>query len=84
MGAFGLGFDYDTTRKEHRVRGVVRGSRAAAAGLGNGMRVLAHDIWFGGIHREVELVVRDGRTKKTIGWRPMSTKTVDVPQFTVR
>jgi predicted metalloprotease with PDZ domain len=83
MGPYDLGFDLERSRAEKEVRGVRTGSRAEAAGLRDGEKLLAISVHGDRIDIPVEADVQRDGERRRITWLPQGEPTA-VPQFSVR
>jgi predicted metalloprotease with PDZ domain len=83
MGPFELGFDLERTRADKEVRGVRAGSRAEAAGLRDGAKLLALSLHGDRIDVPVEIEVQQAGERRRITWLPQG-EPIAVPQFAVR
>jgi predicted metalloprotease with PDZ domain len=80
LGTFDLGFDFERSRAEHRVTGVVPGSRAAAAGLQDGQQLAGWSLYQGNTEQPVQFTIVEGDAKRGITWMPLGPEK-PTPQF---
>jgi predicted metalloprotease with PDZ domain len=77
---YDIGFDLDKTLKEKIVTGVREGSRAQAAGLREGLRLVGASLYPGDPDREIEISTRDNGQTRAIRFFPRG-EPVQIPQY---
>ncbi|UCE03628.1 MAG: hypothetical protein JSW67_05435 [Candidatus Latescibacterota bacterium] len=73
VARFEIGFDFERSREERIIVGVVPHSRAAAAGVRDGQELLSWSVRRGDTRREVVLKVRDGDRERDVSYLPVGT-----------
>jgi predicted metalloprotease with PDZ domain len=80
---FALGFDGPASFAARKVIGLVPGSAAEHAGLGEGMGIVAGSVRYGEADSEVKLTVRQEGSAREIAFMPRGAP-IPVMQYTVR
>ena len=82
VSPFELGFDFEASRRDQIVTGVIERSNAFGAGLRDGQRLTGWSVHHRDLEKQVELQVIDGGKNTTVTYLPRGTP-VAVQQFSL-
>ena len=81
QAVFDLGFDWERSKIEKRIRGLTSNTEVARAGLKNGQTLLRWKILMGDADASVEIWIREKHEEKYLRFLPRSSKRVPVSHF---
>jgi predicted metalloprotease with PDZ domain len=80
LSKFEVGFDFEASRKNHTVTGLVPGSAAAKAGIAEGQKLVGWSVSFGDAAKPAVMTIDENGTKRKIEYLPAG-EPVPTPQF---